>query len=236
MIARWAVLGCVAVLLGSGAAIAQAPAPAADDAAPTYKPPSRGTPGGRVGGASRGVEAAAAFPTIEPLAPDRIAGQTANASPTLYYFISRPASQQLMLTISAPSVAKPLVEAAIPAPKAAGIQALRLADRAVQLQPGIVYTWSISLVLDPQARSKDIVASASIVRAALDPAVDSAARAAAPLRRAAMLAQAGFWYDAINAAVEGEAGDRHAALDALLDQVGLTEPARVDRQSAGAGR
>jgi hypothetical protein len=56
------------------------------------------------------------------------------------------------------------------------------------------------------------------------------------LHRAALYAQAGLWYDAVAAAAEGENADRHAALDALLDQVGLTEPAGYDRSLAAGGR
>jgi len=213
---------------------AAAVAPAVSQAAeplPAYKPPPRGAPGGRVGGASRGGPESVTLPRIELLAPDNIAGQTTNPSPTLYYYISRQVPQSLMLTISAPNIARPVVERTIAGSTAAGIQAIRLSDFAVQLQPGVNYTWSVSLVLDPAARSKDIVASASIVRAAPDPAV-TAARAAAPLSRAVVLAQAGFWYDALAAAAEGEAADHHAAIDALLEQVGLTEPAQFDRQTA----
>ena len=118
---------------------------------------------------------------------------------------------------------------------AAGIQAIRLSDLRVQLQPGTTYVWSVSLVVNPNMPSQNLVASATIVRAALDPSVDAAARGAPPRKRAAILAQAGFWYDALAAAVEAANTDRHAALDALLEQVGLRDAAAADRASA-AGR
>jgi hypothetical protein len=212
------------------AAMAQT-APLTPDA-PSYKPPLRGAPGGRVGGASRGITVTAPL-TIELIAPENHAGQTAEPSPTLYYFVSRAVSEPMTLTISVPAVAKPVIEARVQLPGSAGIQPVRLADYRVQLQPGINYSWSISLGIDPRAPSRDIVATASIMRVAPDPAVDSAARAAAPLHRAAVLAQAGLWYDAVAAAVDAEASNGHAALDSLLDQVGLDEPAKVDRQLAG---
>jgi hypothetical protein len=200
---------------------------------PSYKPPPRGAPGGRVGGASRGATAAQPL-SIELIAPDGHSGLTMNPSPTLYYFVSRAVSQPMTLTISAPAQAKPVIETSIQPPRSAGVQPVRLADYRVQLQPGANYSWSISLGVDPSAPSRDIVATASIMRIASDPAVDNAARAASPQRRAAVLAQAGLWYDAVAAAADAEASDRHAALDALLDQVGLSEPASVDRQMAGA--
>jgi hypothetical protein len=46
-----------------------------------------------------------------------------------------------------------------------------------------------------------------------------------------VFAQAGFWYDAVAAAADMEAFDGHAALDALMSEVGLVEPARYDRQT-----
>ena len=66
-----------------------------------------------------------------------------------------------------------------------------------------------------------------------DPTLESALHGAPPSRRAALFAQAGFWYDAVAAAADMEAFDRHAALDALMNEVGLVEPARYDRQTDG---
>ncbi|HTZ36702.1 MAG TPA: DUF928 domain-containing protein [Stellaceae bacterium] len=198
---------------------------------PSYKPPLRGAPGGRVGGASRGATAGPPL-VIDLIAPDSHTGLTTKPSPTLYFFVSRPVSQPLTLTISAPGQARPLVESSIQPPRGAGIQAVRLSDYRVQLQPGVNYSWSVSLAVDPRSPSLDVVATASIMLGP-NPAADSAALAAPPQRRAAIYAGAGLWYDAVAAAVDAETVDRHASLDALLDQVGLTEPATVDRQMAG---
>jgi hypothetical protein len=43
------------------------------------------------------------------------------------------------------------------------------------------------------------------------------------------LRKSGLWYDAIAAAAEQGAFDRHAAVDALMNEVGHVEPARYDR-------
>ena len=109
---------------------------------------------------------------------------------------------------------------------------MRLADYHVQLQPGIVYSWSISAVTDPKNWSRNAVASATIEHVALDPQLDSAVRAAQPAGRAALFAKAGLWYDAIAAAAENANLDRHAALDELLTEGGLAEPASFDRAAA----
>ena len=130
----------------------------------------------------------------------------------------------------------PLLETDIPAPRGPGLYAVRLADMRVRLDENTLYTWSISVITDPRERANDIVASAALLRTVPDPALDGAVRSAPPQRRAALLAQAGLWYDAVAAAAEAKDQDGHAALDSLLEQVGLTEAARYDRQSARAAR
>jgi hypothetical protein len=102
------------------------------------------------------------------------------------------------------------------------------------LRPGTVYTWSISIILDPQAWSRNIVASGTIV---FDPTADPIADTSAPLglpppRRAALYAGAGVWYDAVAAAAEGQTLDRHAALNALIKEAGLTETAAFEAAPA----
>jgi len=204
---------------------------------PVYKPPPRGAPGGRVGGASRGtVKVTMPLPTIELLAPNGHTGLTTSATPTLYFFVSQPITWPTQFTISAPTQPNPVLEVNIPSPREAGVYPLRTADYHVRLEPGVLYTWSVSVILNPKARSRDIVASASLLRTAPGPAMEPAPRAAAPAQRAALLAQAGLWYDAVAAAAETAAVDRHAALDALMTEVGLVEPARYDQQIAGGAR
>ncbi|SRR5216683_2860098 len=204
---------------------------------PTYKPPPRGAPGGRVGGASRGtVKATIPMPTIDLLAPGGHTGLTASPTPTLYFFVSQPITWPTQFTISTPAQPSPIIEVDIPAPREAGVYSLRTADYHVRLDPGVLYTWSVSVTLNPKARSRDIVASASLLRVALDQAIEAALRTAAPSHRAGLLAQAGQWYDAVAAAADISALDRHAALDTLMNEVGLVEPAKYDRQTASGNR
>ena len=244
MIKRVSVSGLVTAAAGvawlaSAPSVAQNPAPTAyqneaPSSEPVYKPPSRGAPGGRVGGASRGTpNSVMLLPTIDLLAPDGHAGLTTSATPILYFFVSQPIDRPTQFTISAAARPSPILEVGIPAPRAAGIYSVRTADYRVRLEPGILYTWSVSVSLDPKAQSRDIVASASLLLTASDPALEGALRNLPPSRRVGLLAQAGLWYDAVAAAAEMAALDRHAALDALMTQVGLSGPARYDREAAG---
>jgi hypothetical protein len=225
----------VSALPASAPSVAQnaAPASAQNEAPPSeavYTPPSRGAPGGRVSAGTRGKGDA----RIDPFAPGGHAGQTASATPTLYFFVSQPITAPTQFTISAPSRPSPILEVNIPAPRARGIYSLRTADHHVRLEPGIVYTWSVSAIVDPKQRSQDIVASAHLLRTTPDPVLAAAASTAPSVRRAGLFAQAGLWYDAVTAAAETAELDHHAALDSLLTQVGLVEPARYDRETAAA--
>ena len=226
----------VCLLFAPSLAVAQNPpaAPAAQPegaAPPAYKQPLRGAPGGRVGGASRGtIKPATPLPIVDQLAPADHTGLTTSATPTLYFRVSRRVNYPMRLTISAPRQPAPIIEADIPSPPAAGIYAVRLADYRVRLEPGIVYTWSVSVILKPGAPSRDIVASASVLRVPADPRLDNAVRAASPVRRAALFAEAGLWYDAVAAA----AGlGQQTALDALMNEVGLTPSQTLPHSGAG---
>jgi hypothetical protein len=226
----------LALALPLSQAVAQTPEPSQGLTAPAggalYKPPLRGAPGGRVGGASRGAGSTA--PTIELIAPANHTGQTASATPVLYFFVSQPIAAPTQLTISAPLQPAPMLETTLASPPGRGLHAVRLSDYHVQLQPGVIYSWSISAVTDPKDWSRNAVASATIERVALDPQLDSAVRAAQPAGRAALFARAGLWYDAIASAAETASLDRHAALDELLTEGGLAEPASFDRSAAAS--
>jgi hypothetical protein len=211
------------------------PAPAQTGSAPSvsYQKPLRGAPARRVTGASRGIKVSqAAIPAIEPLAPDGHAGETISPSPTLYYFVPAAVPARVRFAISAAQRVTPVLQVDIPSPRAAGIYALPLTDFGVKLEPDIVYVWSVSAILNPDEPSNNIVASAALIRVGPDPATANALRAASPLGRAALFARAGLWYDALAAADAAKALDGHTAFDALIDQVGLAEPAAFDRQAA----
>ena len=147
--------------------------------------------------------------------------------------MSQPVIWPIQFTVSAPAHANPLVEVNLPAPRQAGVYTIRTADYHVRLEPGVIYTWSVSVILNPKARSRDIVASASLLRIAGDLSIDSALRGAPRSQRAVLLAEAGLWYDAVDAAADLQAFDRHAALDALMKEVGLVEPAKYDSETTG---
>jgi hypothetical protein len=180
---------------------AQTQAPANALAAPVYKPPLRGAPGGRVGGGTRGTGGGREVFVLSVLAPDHT-GLTMQEQPSLYWFISSVASSPAELTVMDPRATQPVLEVRIPSPVQRGVHRIRLADHGVRLSPGVAYRWYVAVVPDPDRRSKDILAGGTIER------VETPAELSAKLARASktevpfLYAEAGLFYDALTAISE----------------------------------
>ena len=196
---------------------------AADATFPVYSPPSRGAPGGRIGGGTRG--GGQNVFVLSVLAPDHSAFTTTE-QPSLYWYISKPTSLPVELTVMDPQGIKPILETQLPSPTKAGIQRVRLADYNVRLAPGAAYRWFVAVVPDADRRSKDILAGGAIERVDLQEDVKAKVAKASDKELPFVYAQAGLWYDAlksisdlIDAAPQNQ--DLHNQRTALLKQVGL---------------
>lgn len=200
---------------------------------PVYKPPTRGVPGGRVGGGTRGIDQVF---TLSVLAPNHI-GLTSQDQPTLYWYVSKPLSNLIELTII-DAGATPILDKVLPAPTKSGIQRLPLTEHGAHLEVGKQYRWFLTLVSDPNRRSKDVLAGATIERLDL---LDKLAAQVVGLDRisaAHYYAEAGYWYDAIallSEQIEANPMDPtpRAQRAALLEQVGLDEIAGYDKNPRG---
>lgn len=182
---------------GTPPATPEASRPAASAASaptPVYKPPIRGAPGGRIGGATRGV-ARDVF-VLSVLAPDHT-GLTAVDQPSLFWFISNPIALPLELTVMDPRRPEPLLEASLPAPRQGGIQRVRLSDHGVRLEPGVAYRWFIAVIADPGRRSRDILSGGAIERIDLPEALRARLATAQTREKPGVYAESGYWYDAL---------------------------------------
>jgi hypothetical protein len=199
--------------------------PQATIASPVYKPPLRGAPGGRVGGGTRGTGGGRDVFVLSALAPDHM-GLTASEQPTLYWFLSSPTTLPVEVTIIDPQGTSPLYENRLTSPIAAGVHKLDLKQLGVRLAAGIPYRWSVAVVPDAKRRSRDILAAATIERVENPESLrDKLAQARAD-QAATLYAEAGLWYDALNAITEqlDRAPDNTTFRQqraALLAQVGL---------------
>jgi hypothetical protein len=172
------------------------------------------------------------MPILSVLAPGHT-GLTVREQPDLYWFASEVVTTPVELTLTVEKGDTPLLEKRLPVPTHPGVQRVRLSDYGFKLTPGVRYNWSISLVLDPKRRSKDIMAVGAIERverADMNPA----ALAAVPTTDAFYrFAADGLWYDAVMAISELiETTPTDLALRKnraeLMDQVDLSEVGNFD--------
>lgn len=206
---------------------------------PVYKPPLRGSPGGRMGGGTRGAALEAPV-SLSVLVPDHV-GLTLQSQPRLYYFISKNTAHPLEFTITEKGAVKPILEARLNPPEKGGIQCLRLADHGVRLRHHVPYQWFVALVTDPPRRSKDILSGGMIEVISPSEALSERLRGEEKARQAFVLAQEGIWYDALAALADRIAespGDFSLRKQraALLEQVGLNEAAEFDLKEARQGQ
>ncbi|MFZ4855835.1 MAG: DUF928 domain-containing protein [Desulfuromonadaceae bacterium] len=197
-----------------------------------YKPPLRGTPAGRVGGGTRGATERESF-SLLVLAPDHI-GYTVREQPCLYWYISKPTTLPVEVTVIERNGVKPALEKVIKGPEQGGIQSVCLADHGVTLRRDIQYKWFVGLVTDADQRSKDILAGGIISLIAPSPALTEKLKEdASGTTATSAYAEDGLWYDAldsisrmINAAPDRK--DLRTQRNALLEQVGLAETTKFE--------
>lgn len=159
----------------------------------SYVPPMRGAPASRIGGGSRGVTDVA---TIFALAPDHT-GWTISEQPALYWYISKPMTAHLEVTLINDREIKPVVEKIFDAPAKAGIQKIKLSDFGVKLQLGVEYRWHVSVIVDESARSNDVIASGTIMRASASDELKAELSHSGKTDLPYIYAEAGLWYDAL---------------------------------------
>lgn len=199
-----------------------------------YQPPRKGAPapGLRRGGGTRGMNKS--VPVISLLAPDHV-GLTLHEQPVLFWFT--PTKQDRTFTFEFTLIGEhtetPVVETTLPPPTQPGLQQIRLSDYKVTLAPGERYQWSVSLIVDAEERSANVVAKGAIERIEREKLGQSLptklSDAEAPMR----YAEAGVWYDAVMAITDRiQSNPTNTELrqqrSSLLEQVGLADVAMND--------
>jgi hypothetical protein len=196
-----------------------------------YKPPLRGSPAGRVGGGTRGMTDRESF-SLQVLAPDHI-GLTVHDQPSLYWFVSKPIAHPIELTVIERNAVEPLIEKVVKGPEKGGIQAIHLADYGVHLRRNVPYKWFVTLVTDPNHRSKDIMAGGIITLVEPPSSLLAKLKVADTNNAPYVYAEEGLWYDALEAIsrmIDGSPtkADFRKQRASLLEQVGLNEVAKFE--------
>lgn len=191
---------------------------------PIYKPPLRGAPVGRLGGGTRGV--GSEIPVIVALVPDHV-GLTVQEQASLHWYLSKPTDHLVEFTLIDDQSIQPILEKRFGPPVRSGVHQVRLADYGVSLSPDKQYKWFVALVIDPEHRSKDIIAGGAIELVAFPETLRSKLSHADKAEAPGVYAEAGIWYDALSAIsglIEAAPGDSALRKKRafLLEQVGLT--------------
>lgn len=194
-------------------AVAADPAPAA---AIQYRPPLRGAPAVRIGGATRGL--ARAVPAFAYLAPDHV-GLTLRAQPTVYWHAATPPAGDMLFRLTALDGASPAIEAIVPAAACAGLYRLSLGALGTALRADVDYRWQV-VYANESGRAPSVSGWIRLGEAAAEFAAHL--QRAAPAERARLLAEAGVWYDAVDELVSQKpTPEADAMLAGLLTQGGM---------------
>jgi hypothetical protein len=202
--------------------------PSTSKAMPVYRPPLRGSPGGRVAGGTRGL-----FPEnavlLRALVPDHV-GLTVQEQPNLYWFIAGLPSSRIYFTLIEADSTIPLVDEGLKNPKQAGIQFIRLAEHSIRLRENTRYKWFITLVRNFDQGAMPVVTGGFIERIPVPGGLEGKLQKAGKIGEHYVYAEEGIWYDALAAISELiEKAPFDAALRreraSLLKQVRLEEVA-----------
>lgn len=198
-----------------------------------YTPPKNVTTGTRIDGDGGSRGKGEKLPSLYVLAPNHTA-LTTREQPSLFWYQTAAANTHFELTLTEPKNPKPLLKVATDKADG-GIHRVSLAKHGVSLKPGVAYKWTVAWVPDAANRSQDVIASGSIQRIEPEAKLTAALADAKGLEKAAVYAQHGIWYEAletvsneIDAAPKNK--ELHAQRAALLDQAGLKEAAAAERR------
>jgi hypothetical protein len=178
-----------------------------------------------INGGSRG--ASADDPMIAVLTPNQTA-LTIQAKPTLYWFQDKASKAASEVTLVQPREPKPLLLLTTKAPSTAGVHAFALSKFDAELKVGVVYSWSVAVVVNPASRSEDVVANGVIKRIEETPELKAELDKAADRDKPKIYARNGLFYDALQslsdqiAAAPQDEGLR-TQRSRLLAQIGLKQ-------------
>jgi hypothetical protein len=164
----------------------------------SYVPPNRGTPRQTQGTGSRGGDESERV-ALQLLVPNDHTGQTLAGHPTFFWYISELPKEPVEFSLVESGVAQPIFVQQLQLVKA-GIVRIEMPTNLPELVPGKEYRWSVSLIGNANRRSNDTFAQSWIKRVPETAALKQQLAAAKSDReRALIYAEAGLWYDALNA-------------------------------------
>jgi hypothetical protein len=157
--------------------------------------PSRRLEGGAARGGC-GIDAADKI-QMKALLPDTNIGLTTTGKPTFFFQISRTSVEEgkfLLLNAKDDTI---IYEQTFPLTKTGGVRSFTLPADAEALQPGKEYTWELVANCDPEDQRGNPRVQGSIKRIPPSQKLTSDLARASLRDRAAVYAEAGYWYDSL---------------------------------------
>jgi hypothetical protein len=203
-------------------------------ALPSYVEPFDAVTGFGLGRTSAVLRSAGRpLPRVTALVPDH-EGRTVREAPAVYWYLSARTNRPINVTLVDPERERTVLDITLEGPHEKAVDGLSLARHGVRLRVGRVYQWFVSVLAGDEPGAGDVVAGGSILRSPASGELEAALRSAGPSRAPHVYAKYGLWYDALGSisqrieAAPGDASLREQRA-ALLEQVGLDEPAAQDR-------
>ncbi len=191
--------------VGVGICFATAPAVMAQGFAPP--PGLSGGPGGREGGGTRGGPGggcAQGTPNrLLPLVPQSNVGLTTEEYPRFFWFMPRTVARTAQFSLYEGDATKAdrklLYSANFGITGEPGIASLALPASAAMppLVPNQVYSWTVTLVCDPDRPSATLLLNSRVLRVSPDVALTRQVAQSDDRTRAALYARNGIWFDAL---------------------------------------
>jgi hypothetical protein len=162
---------------------------------------------------------------VVALAPEHVTW-TGVASPELFWGISRVSEGEAIELEIAEIGQLPLYRTELPLPARPGVQRFELAELGVELPADVDLTWTVTLIRSRSEAAENPTAQGWLRRVAAPVSLGQKLAAAPRPERPGLYAQAGYWHEALSAAVdlkERHPQSREAArmLETLIDQIGL---------------
>jgi hypothetical protein len=228
---RWAALPAAAAVPVQESALQ-------DDAVmPQYKLRKESTPRARVGGSLRGGDGTT--PVVVALVPDHV-GLTVKTQPSLCWYVSKKTSLPATFVLVDPRAIRPVLEVTLPVVNNPGVQCVLLKDYGVSLEEAQQYRWAITLILDPEGPSGDMVSGGMIERIPFEESCLLGLPCTWTCGKEAVnrYAEAGLWYDAMSCLhelIEADPNDLtlRKKRATLLKQIDLPEVVQYDLRASG---
>jgi hypothetical protein len=201
-----------------------------------YVPPVDGIPGRREGGGSRGDCFTSEMP-VTALMPESAYGETLSDYPSFYFYIPEIPADSARFTLFN-EAGDEVYYSEFQVTGESGILAIHLPST-VSMPPlavGEYYEWAFSIACnsgDPGDRSGDPYLTGWLKRSEMTPDLTAAIATAPENEHAGIYAQAGLWYEAIDAAVDQRTSQPStpaaiAEWSDFLGLVGLSELANAE--------